>query len=141
MLFWFVIVLFGLLIVLEWNAFFVFQHQNDFEFQELERNSSMMIDSLLKNRDTVNPQYGAAQLSPRKHRVQSNQLDRSLLEKIPFTQAIDNQPVFFQKIELVFSTHSETIFETEARGNCLSLERLGIIENQKTIVRGVICRV
>ena len=115
------------------------QNQNDFAFQELERNTIMMMDSLLKNRDTQHPQYGAALLAGTKKRVQSNHIDRALLEAIPFAQSIENQPVFFQKIEIVFANDSETIFETEKQGNCLSLERFVLFENQKALLRGVVC--
>lgn len=115
--------------------------KNNFEYQELQRNAIMMMDSLVKNRDTEKPQYGSAVFDAEKRRVQSNQLDKQLLQAIPAAQLDENAGVFFQAIELRFADGTrETIFETAKNGNCLAVERLVIIEEKKTVVRGVVCR-
>lgn len=127
--------------VLQWSAFFAAQNQSNFEFQETERNAIMMMDSLIKNQDTQNPQYGSARLNTEKKRVQPNNIEKSLLERIVLAQETEQQPVFFQKIELIFEdSQKQIVFETEKKEQCLSVERFVVIENRKAIIRGVVCR-
>lgn len=138
---WFLVVLFGFLLVLQWSGFWVQETKSNFESLELERNGIMLMDSLVKNHDAEKPQYGAAVLDNQKKRVRSNVLERRLLQAIPAAQEKEKVPIFFQKLELVFQEGtSQKIFETEKRGKCLSLERLVVIENKKAVLRGMVCR-
>lgn len=115
--------------------------KNNFEYQELQRNGLMMMDSLAKNRDAKKPQYGSAVFDEEKRRVQSNELDKQLLQAIPAAQLDENAGVFFQAIELRFADGTrETVFETEKKGNCLAVERFVLIEGKKVVVAGVVCR-
>jgi hypothetical protein len=129
------------LLVMQWTGDWMQNRRDDFESGELERNCLMMMDSLVKNRDTEKPQYGAAALDGGKKRVESNRLEKQLLEKIPESQENENSPVFFQQIELQFLDGArETVFELPKKGTCLSAERLVVIENRKAVVRGAVCR-
>jgi len=129
------------LLVLQWNSFWMRETKTNFESQELQRNAIMMMDSLVKNRDAEKPQYGTALFDAEKRRVQSNQLDRQLLQAIPAAQQDENAAVFFQAIELRLADGTrETIFETQKNGDCLALERFVLMEEKKTVVRGVVCR-
>jgi hypothetical protein len=137
---WLLVMIGTFLLMLQWSGQWMQEQQNSFESNELERNALMVMDSLIKNRDTKNPQYGSAMLDTGKKRVKSNQLEKQLLEKIPEAQEKESAPVFFQKIELLFENGKrETVFELPKKGKCLSVERFGIVENQKVRIQGTVC--
>lgn len=137
---WFLVILAIFALVLQWLGFWMQETKNGFESQELQRNALMMMDSLVKNRDTEKPQFGAAVFDAEKKRVRSNALERQLLQAIPSAQEKENLPVFFKKIELRFADgKKETIFEIADGTNCLSVERFVVVGTKKALVQGTIC--
>ncbi|MFH0955393.1 MAG: hypothetical protein V1777_04790 [Candidatus Micrarchaeota archaeon] len=111
-----------------------------FDSQELQANAVFLADSLLKNRDETNPQYGSAVFSASLHRSKTNEIDLELLRQIPAAQESENSPVFFKKIELKNADGStETIFDNSRGQNCLWIERFVLVNRQKTVLRGLVC--
>lgn len=133
---WILVVLAILLTSLFWIGFQTNEAKNRLTFLELEKNAVMVADSLVKNHSPSEPFLGVARKDTEKKRVQSNQLDSQLLSS--FSNSNDSV-VFVQKLELIFENSRQTIFEENHGTNCLSVERLVQVQNQKILVHVTIC--
>jgi hypothetical protein len=105
----------------------------------LQRKTLFLADSLVKNRNTGQPNLGAAAFDPAKHRVLSNELDTGLLRKAG-ENAQGGSGI--KEISLVqFGGKEREIFYSQEslQQDCMAVDRIVIAGGKKSIVRVTAC--
>lgn len=104
---------------------------------ELGKNTIMVLDAIVKNRNEENPALGAAVFNAEKHRVEENKIDIALLRQ---ANPLVTKNVLLKRIELHFKDgESKTILETANGENCLAASRMVLVEGKKALLEGVVC--
>ncbi len=104
---------------------------------ELEKNTIMLLDIMVKNRNEQNPALGAAVFNAEKHRVEENKIDTALLKQ---ANPLVAKNVLLKKISLQFKDgEKKTILETASGKNCLAITRMVLVEGKKALLEGVVC--
>ena len=104
---------------------------------ELEKNAIMAADSLVKNRNPEEPLYGAAVFDSMKRRTGNNRIDPKLLAGIG---EIKDAPFVIKELSAISEKGTQRYFvQNQGHGNCLAVERLVIMEDEKTLLRMVLC--
>lgn len=104
---------------------------------ELEKNTIMLLDAIVKNRNTEKPALGAAVFNTEKHRVEENKIDVALLKQ---ANPLVAKNVLLKKVSLYFKDgEKKTIIETSGGENCLAASRMVLVEGKKALLEGVVC--
>jgi hypothetical protein len=103
----------------------------------LEKNAAMLADSLVKNRDLQFPIYGAAKFDGIRKRVLSNEIDEGLLATANGTEEM---PFAVKEISVAQKKGGMLRFEGgEAEGECIAVERLVVLNGEKSLLKVVVC--
>lgn len=98
----------------------------------LQRKSVFLADAMVKNRDEEQPLLGSAVFDAEKHRVLSNEIDPALLES---AKGFRQGSFFVSSVSLAGQALS---FE-ERRGNCISLDRIVLVQGKQERLVVVAC--
>jgi len=109
--------------------------QNMLEKNEKTAFAITLSDSLIKNRNSEEPEKGCAEYNSKTRRVQSNAIDKNLLEKI--------KPTKFGKYELsaiyTKTKNNKKYFFNSNGKNCITIERLVSINKKNSVLGVVVC--
>lgn len=99
---------------------------------EFQKNALMQMDSMMKNFDENNALNGIAFENFAKKRIETAKIEPEKLLQV--------KEKSIKEIKLITKNNSKTLIENNPKSKeCLSLQRMGISNNEKTIVRIVVC--
>ena len=101
----------------------------------LQRKAIFLADSIVKNRNEENGCLGSAFFDGERHRILSNEIDLGLLSKaVP----IEGENFFVAGLSYSIGK-SKTVLWEQSFGNCVSVDRIVLIEGKTGNVRVKVC--
>ncbi|MCX6803638.1 MAG: hypothetical protein NTY48_03635 [Candidatus Diapherotrites archaeon] len=105
---------------------------------ELEENALLISDTLIKNHYEENPILGSAIIDYDKKRVLENKIS---LEELKKSKPIKLGEIFVSEIKVILKNRTENIlFEQKQYGECISIKRFALIDEEKGIIEVKTCR-
>jgi len=102
----------------------------------LQRKAIFLIESMAKNRNEETPMLGLSKIDLEKHRVLSNEIDLELFYK---TEQLKGKEFFVSSVSIEALELKETRQFEEAGQECISLDRIVLVEGKTGKLEATIC--